>query len=104
MTLGALRDHSLRVDLGNPWVKDKSSGITGIAALAVLCNIELANSSYWRSAKMKRLNITGDLDQLLVEAFADLHPGGGRSSISGGQSSANFGAVKLFSLYVDCHP
>ena len=95
MTLGALRDHSLRVDLGNPWDKDKSLGITGIAALAVLCNIEWANSSHWRSAKMKRLNITGDLDQLLVEAFADLHSGGGRSSISGGQSSANLALSQL---------
>lgn len=44
---------------------------------------------------MKKIDITADLETLVATNFSSLHSGGGRSSITGGQSSANTALAEL---------
>jgi deoxyribodipyrimidine photo-lyase len=44
---------------------------------------------------MKKIDITADLEGIVESHFASLHSGGGRSSISGGQSAANTALAEL---------
>jgi deoxyribodipyrimidine photo-lyase len=43
----------------------------------------------------EKLDIGADLERILEKEFAGLHPGGGRSSIQGGQSAADQAPVEL---------
>lgn len=44
---------------------------------------------------MKKIDITADLENIVVSNFQSLHSGGGRSSISGGQSAADSALQEL---------